>query len=152
MDWFWHVLVICLVVIPVTIMWLAIAFELFTRRDLKWWQRVAWILFILIFPLIGSLIYLGYTWATAGRRAPGRTSALPRFGRQAPDVPDAEADLASLDRLRRNGVLTTDEFEAGKRRALERTTPDGGPSATQTVDESLQATATDTEPKHGAPS
>jgi type VI protein secretion system component VasK len=152
MEWFWHVLVICLVVIPVTIMWLAIAYELFTRRDLKWWQRLAWILFILIFPLIGSLIYLGYTWATAGRRAPGRASELPRVGSQPANAPDAEADLASLDRLRRNGVLTTDEFEAGKRRVLEGNTPDRRPSATQTVDGSLQTTATDSEPKHGAPS
>jgi hypothetical protein len=77
---------------------------------------------------------------------------LPRFGNQASNVPDAEEDLASLDRLRRNGVLTTDEFEAGKRRVLEGNTSDGGTSATQTVDESLQATVTDNEPKHGAPS
>ena len=158
MDWFWHMLLICLVVIPVTIMWLAVAFELITRKNLKSWQRVAWIVVILILPIIGSLIYLGYTWMTAGRRAPGRATALPRFGSEgssaAANAPDADGDLASLDRLRRNGVLTAAEFEAGKRRILEGSTPAAEPSATrtQTVDESLQATVTDREPKHGAPS
>jgi len=160
MDWFWHMLLICLVVIPVTIMWLAVAFELITRKNLKGWQRVAWIVVILILPIIGSLIYLGYTWMTAGRRAPGRATALPRFGSEgsnaAANAPDADGDLASLDRLRRNGVLTAAEFEAGRRRILEGSTPAAEPNAAQTqtltVDESLQATVTDREPKHGAPS
>jgi hypothetical protein len=150
MEWFWHVLVICVVVIPVAIMWLAIAFELFTRRDLKWWQRGAWLLVILIFPIIGSLIYLGYTWITAGRRAPADAGAVPRFGRQPSNVPDAEGDLASLDRLRRNGVLTAAEFDAGKRRVLEGTTSNGGPSGRQTINETPKTQASDREPKHGA--
>ena len=148
MEWFWHVLLICVVVIPVTIMWLAVIIEIATRRDLRWWQRVAWILLALVLPLIGSLIYLIYTWATAGRRAPG--PALPRFGGQSSDAPDPEADLSSLDRLRRSGVLTEAEFEAGKRRVLEGSTPDEPPSSTQNIDETLQATAIDREPKHGA--
>lgn len=148
MDWFWHVLLICVVVIPVTIMWLAVIIEIATRRDLRWWQRVAWILLALAVPLIGALIYLIYTWATAGRRAPG--PALPRSGGQSSNASDPETELSSLDSLRRSGVLTEAEFEAGKRRVLEGITPDGMPSATQRIDETPQATATDREPKHGA--
>jgi type VI protein secretion system component VasK len=150
MEWFWHVLLICLVVIPAAIMWLAVIFELFRRGDLKWWQRLAWFLLVIVFPLIGSVIFLGYTWVTAGRRAPEPASGLPRFDRQSSSAPDVEADLSSLDRLRRSGVLTEAEFEAGKRRVLEGITPYGAPSSTQSIDETLQATATDREPKHGA--
>jgi type VI protein secretion system component VasK len=150
-EWFWHVLLICVVVIPVTVMWLAIIFELFTRWDLKWWQRIAWVIVVLLLPLIGSLIYLLYSWATAGRRAPGSAGALPHFGGQSSNVPDAEADLSSLDRLRRSGVLTEGEFEAGKRRVLEGSTAAEAPSATQTVEEAVRATANDREPKQGAP-
>ena len=121
MEWFWHVLLICVVVIPVTIMWLAVIIEIATRHDLRWWQRVAWILLALVLPLIGCLIYLIYTWATAGRRAPA--TALPRFGGQSSNALDAEADLSSLDR---------------------------SPSAIQSSDDTRKASATNHEPKHGA--
>jgi hypothetical protein len=164
MDWFWHAIWVCVVVIPVTILWLAVIIEIVTRHDLSWWKRVAWVLFALVLPLIGAMIYLIYTWATAGRYAPG--PSLPRFGQQSSTVPDPEGDLSNLDRLRRSGVLTEAEFEAGKRRVLEGSTSDevqgstsdevqGStsdevPSTTQSVDETLLTTATDREPKHGA--
>jgi type VI protein secretion system component VasK len=150
MEWFWHVLLICLVVIPAAIMWLAVIFELFRRGDLKWWQRLAWFFLVIVFPLIGSIIFLGYTWVTAGRRAPEVASGLPRFDPQSSSAPDVEADLSSLERLRQSGVITGAEFEAGKRQVLEGITPYGAPSSTQSIDETLQATATDREPKHGA--
>lgn len=151
MEWFWHLLVICVVVIPIAIMWLAVIFEIFRRGDLRWWQRGAWLVLVLLLPLIGSLIYLFYSWASASRRAVADASGWPRSGGQASNVPDAEGDLASLDRLRRSGVLTAAEFEAGKRRVLEGISRDGAPSATQTIDESRKTSATNHQPKHGAP-
>jgi len=151
MEWFWHVLLICLVVIPAAIMWLAVIFELFRRGDLKWWQRLAWFLLVIAFPLIGSIIFLGYTWVTAGRRAPEVASGLPRFDPQSSSAPDVEADLSSLERLRQSGVITGAEFEAGKRQVLEGIRAGGVPTSTQTGDETQQAPATEREPKHGAP-
>jgi type VI protein secretion system component VasK len=127
MEWFWHVLVVCVVVIPVTLMWLAIIYELFTRKDLKWWQRIAWLVFVLVLPLFGALIYLGYTWATADRRQPDSAGASSSFGRHASSVPDAAADR------------------------LEAVTADGAPGATQTIDEAQQVTASDRELRNGAP-
>jgi type VI protein secretion system component VasK len=151
MEWFWHVLLICLVVIPAAIMWLAVIFELFRRGDLKWWQRLAWFLLVIVFPLIGSIIFLGYTWVTAGRRAPEVASGLPRFDAQSSSAPDVEADLSSLERLRQSGVITGAEFEAGKRQVLEGIPAGGVPTSTQAGDEMQQAPATEREPKHGAP-
>jgi hypothetical protein len=145
-DWFWHVLLVCLVVIPVAIMWFAIAYELFTRRDLRWWQRGGWLVAILVFPILGSLVYLAYTWLTAGRRAATQPagSGAAAGARHASPAADPDSDLASLDRLRRNGVLSDAEFDAGKRRVLENvTTPASEPA--------VAATATDREPQHGAP-
>jgi type VI protein secretion system component VasK len=150
MGWFWHLLVICVVVIPVAIMWLAVIFEIFRRGDLRWWQRGAWLVLVLVLPLIGSLIYLFYSWASASRRAVADAGGRPPGGDQASNAPDAGDDLASLDRLRRNGVLTEAEFEAGKRRVLEGVSPDGIPSATQTIEETRRTSATNDEPKHGA--
>ena len=58
MDWFWHVLVLCFVIIPITLLWMACLWDiLIRRRDLTWWKRLIYILLILVFPLIGALIY-----------------------------------------------------------------------------------------------
>jgi hypothetical protein len=149
MEWFWHLLVICVVVIPVAIMWLAVIFEIFRRGDLRWWQRGAWLVLVLLLPVIGSLIYLFYSWASASRRAVADAGAQRHGGDQASSVPDAEGDLASLDRLRRNGVLSAAEFEAGKRRVLEGVGPSGVPSATQAIDETRKTSAIN-QPRHGA--
>ena len=146
MEWLWHALVIAVVVIPVTILWIGVLVELFTRPDLKWWQRLGWIVIVVVLPVIGSLIYILYTWLTAGGREPSFASALPsrRAGRSA-NAPDSVADLAVLDRLRRQGVLTEAEFEAGKRRLLEGITAAEEATAAQSIN-------TERMPKHGASS
>lgn len=87
MDWFWHVLWICAVVIPVTVIWIAVLIELFRRRDISAGARVAWLLFILVFPLIGAVIYLAITWYRAGRHdgqgAPATATPPGRSGQPA---------------------------------------------------------------------
>ena len=55
MDWFWHALLVCFVIITATVLWLAIIVELIRRHDLSTWGRIGWLLVILIFPVIGSL-------------------------------------------------------------------------------------------------
>jgi hypothetical protein len=37
MDWFWHALLVCFVIIPATVLWLAIIVELIRRHDLSTW-------------------------------------------------------------------------------------------------------------------
>lgn len=87
MDWFWHVLWICAVVIPVTVMWVAVIVELFRRHDLSGMARVAWLLFILVLPVIGSVIYLVISWrragAESGEPAAAAASAPSRPGQHA---------------------------------------------------------------------
>ena len=62
MDWFWHVLVVCAVVVPVTVMWIAILVELFRRHDLSGLARATWLVLLFVLPLIGSFLYLIVTW------------------------------------------------------------------------------------------
>jgi hypothetical protein len=116
MDWFWHALWICVIVVPATVMWVAIVIELFRRRDLSGVARFGWLLTILVFPLIGSLVYLTVTWwrASQGHEMPQELQVT-----TVPTEPTMVSDLTRLDQLRRAGVLTEDEFAAGKRRVLE---------------------------------
>jgi uncharacterized protein (DUF58 family) len=62
MDWFWHVLVVCVIVVPVTVMWIAIIVELFRRHDLSGLARATWLVLLFVLPLIGSFLYLIVTW------------------------------------------------------------------------------------------
>ena len=125
MDWFWHVLVVCVVVIPVTIMWVAIVIEILRRHDLNAFQRVCWLLVILMLPILGSFTYVIVTLVRAGSKR-----AEPAVPRAAPANPRTVSDLTELDRLRRTGALTDAEFEAGKRQILEGT---GGRHAAEGV-------------------
>lgn len=114
MEWFWHTLVICLIVVPITIIWLTVAIEIFRRHDLSAFQRICWLLVLFILPLLGAITYLIVSWRTVGRKQV--SAGLPT---SAPAKPGSIDDLTELDRLRRSGVLTEAEFEAGKQRILD---------------------------------
>jgi hypothetical protein len=68
MNWFWHAVWICLVVIPVTLLWVTCVVDIFLRRDLSGWARVGWVLGVLVFPLVGALVYLAVRPASASDR------------------------------------------------------------------------------------
>lgn len=114
MDWFWHALLVCVVVIPITIMWVAVVIEILRRHDLGAVGKVCWLVAILVFPLLGPVTYLVVTW----RRAGSRRVEEPPLG-AAPADPSTVSDLTALDRLRRSGTITEAEFAAGKRQILE---------------------------------
>jgi hypothetical protein len=114
MDWFWHVLIVCVVVIPVTVLWLAIIVELIRRRDLSAMARVAWLVAVLVLPLFGSLIYVIVTWRHAEPYQPAAEVSAAETGSGSSTV----ADLAQLDQLRRTGAITEEEFALGKSRVL----------------------------------
>ena len=62
MNWFWHAIWICLVVIPVTILWCVAVFDVvFRRHDLSAWTRIGILIMVLILPVFGALIYFGLT-------------------------------------------------------------------------------------------
>jgi hypothetical protein len=58
MDWFWHALMICLVVIPVTLLWVSCLVDIVLRSDLAGWHKALWVLLVLLVPVFGALIYL----------------------------------------------------------------------------------------------
>lgn len=89
MNWFWHALWICLVVIPVTLLWAgAILHIVLFRKDLPWWRRLIWLLVVILLPLIGALIYAGVSVGHRGATAYG-----------------------SLDTFREQGALTEAQYQ-----------------------------------------
>jgi hypothetical protein len=93
MDWFWHALMICLVVIPVTVLWASCLIDIVLRSDLAGWHKALWVLFVLLVPLFGALVYLIARpalppgWVTDGKAA--RAASLAP-ARSTTDAVDAE--------------------------------------------------------------
>jgi hypothetical protein len=91
MNWFWHTVWICFVVIPVAILWGASIFDIVVRRkDLVWWKRVLWLVLVLVIPVIGALIYIAVA-------AGGTTST--------------DLDIHELERLHSQGDLSNADYE-----------------------------------------
>jgi hypothetical protein len=60
MDWFWHAIWICFIVIPITILWIVTVIDVvFRRHDMSGWARIGILIMVLVLPAIGALIYTG---------------------------------------------------------------------------------------------
>lgn len=110
MNWFWHAIWVALVVIPVTVLWIACLFDIVLRRDLGVAARVLWVLGILVVPFLGSLVYLLF-------RPPGAGTFGERASRSGSSLAQ---QLADLDRLRSTGAIDDREFQIAKEDALAR--------------------------------
>lgn len=103
--------------------WIAVGvvFDIFRSRDLSNWAKAAWMLLIIIIPLIGVLIYLivrGHTMHEHQLQDRARLEVFNSF--PSGNAPSAAVDdLTRLAELRERGVLSDEEFERAKTRALQ---------------------------------
>jgi hypothetical protein len=102
--------------------WIAVGvvFDVFRSSDLSNWAKAGWMLFIFVFPLFGVLGYLivrGHTMHEHQERDRAQYEAFARFSRGA-KAPGPADDVSALADLRDRGVLTDEEFESAKARAL----------------------------------
>jgi putative oligomerization/nucleic acid binding protein/phospholipase D-like protein len=102
--------------------WIAIGViaDVFRSHDLSGWAKAAWLLLIVIVPLFGVLIYLIARGDRMKAHEVSDTRAEEAAVRQY--VRDAAAspadDIAKLEDLRNRGVITDQEFERAKEKAL----------------------------------
>ncbi len=104
----WEVLWVILIVIPITICWIAAIMDLLVRRrDLKWWAVATWLIFVLVLPVFGMLIYF-----IARPTLPGEQAAMEAAAHQAKAQQTASyaSALKDLSDLQERGVITTEEF------------------------------------------
>ena len=102
--------------------WIAIGvvFDIFRSHDLSNWAKALWMLFIFVLPLIGVLGYLivrGHTLHEHQAQDRAQYEAFRQFT-QGPNSVGAVDDLRKLADLRDRGVLTDEEFERAKAKAL----------------------------------
>ncbi len=102
--------------------WIAIGvvFDIFRSRDLSGWGKAAWLLLIVIVPLFGVLIYLiarGHKMHEhTVTQAQEQDAAFRSYVRNAAASP--ADDIARLEDLRNRGVLSEEEFQRAKTKAL----------------------------------
>ena len=118
---FWTILYIF-----VFILWLMVLFrviwDIFRSHDLKGWGKAGWLLFILVLPLIGVLVYLiargGSMHERDVRMAQAQDNALRSWVRDAAGTSSTADELAKLADLRAKGVINDQEFEQAKAKLL----------------------------------
>ena len=98
-----------------------VVFDIFRSSDLSGWAKALWVLFVVVIPLIGVLVYLiargGEMHERAAQRALGQDQEIRDFGQQYTGPSPAD-QLATLADLRDRGVLTADEFDREKAKVL----------------------------------
>jgi ABC-type multidrug transport system fused ATPase/permease subunit len=108
------------------LLWIALAvtvfFDIFRSRDLSGWGKALWVIFIVILPLLGVLVYLvargGSMHERAAQQAQQSDEALQQYIRSVSEGGGSAAELQKAADLRDRGVITDAEFEQLKAKAL----------------------------------
>jgi hypothetical protein len=118
---FWDILIFFAWVIFI---WIAIIVlvDVFRRRDISGWGKAAWVIFVVILPWIGVLVYLIANHdGMAERRmkeAQASQAQFDEYVRQTAGAGGAAAEIEKAKQLLDSGTITQAEFDAIKEKAL----------------------------------
>ena len=104
--------------------WLLIAvfMDIFRSHDLSGGMKAFWVLFIIILPFLGVLVYLiargGKMHERQAQQMADQQKAFDSYIKQTAGSGSTADDLAKLADLKSQGVLTDAEFEAQKAKIL----------------------------------
>jgi Short C-terminal domain/Phospholipase_D-nuclease N-terminal len=105
-------------------LWIAITvlIDVFRRNDISGWGKAAWVVFVVVLPWIGVLVYLIVNHqGMADRRYKEAQAAQTQFDdyvRQAAGTASPTAEIARAKELLDSGAITQAEFDAIKAKAL----------------------------------
>jgi Short C-terminal domain/Phospholipase_D-nuclease N-terminal len=96
--------------------------DVFRSHDLSGWGKALWILFVIIFPLLGVLLYLIFRGPKMHERdvqqAQASEQAFRTYVQQSAGGSSAADQLERLADLHSRGALTDEEFAAEKAKIL----------------------------------
>jgi hypothetical protein len=115
LDIFWSLFVFFFWVMAI---WLFIALfgDILRRDDLSGWGKAGWIVFLIVLPFLGALIYVIARPKVTAQDVRMMTQSEAAY-RAASQVSTAD-ELQKLSELRAQGVLSDQEYEELKRKAL----------------------------------
>jgi predicted PurR-regulated permease PerM len=118
---FWDILIVFTWVIFI---WIAITvlIDVFRRHDISGWGKAAWVVFVVILPWIGVLVYLIVNHdGMAERRMKEAQAAQAQFDdyvRTTAGSGGAAAEIDKAKQLLDSGAITQAEFDTIKAKAL----------------------------------
>lgn len=96
--------------------------DIFRSRDLGGLAKALWVIFVIVVPLLGVLIYLiarGHGMQErAAERARQQDQAFRAYVQETASSPTAADEIAKLADLKASGAISEQEFEAAKAKAL----------------------------------
>jgi predicted membrane channel-forming protein YqfA (hemolysin III family) len=104
--------------------WLLIAVfaDIFRSHDMGGLAKALWVIFVIVIPLLGVLVYLiargGSMQERAVQQAQRQDEAFRSYVQQTAGSTTAADELAKLADLKASGAITEDEFQAGKAKIL----------------------------------
>jgi uncharacterized membrane protein YcjF (UPF0283 family) len=119
LDVFWTMLIFFCWVIWIWIV-VTVLVDLFRRDDVSGWGKAAWVVFIIVLPFLGVLIYLiaqhdGMRERSA-REAAGQKATFDQYVRET--AGGSAGEIAKAKELLDQGTITQAEFDAIKTKAL----------------------------------
>ncbi len=101
---------------------ISIFIDIFRSDDLSGWGKAGWVILVLVVPLIGVLIYvIARGHSMSERRADDyrrQEEATQQYIRDAAGTSSTADELTKLAKLRDDGTLTDDEYQAQKAKLL----------------------------------
>jgi hypothetical protein len=104
--------------------WIAITvlIDVFRRHDISGWGKAAWVVFVVIIPWIGVLVYLivNHSGMTERSAKEARTSQahFDEYVRRTAGSGGAASEIERAKQLLDSGAITQQEFDALKAKAL----------------------------------
>ena len=109
---FWGWFFILLIMIPLICIWVFTLADIFVRDDLSGWVKALWVIFVIVLPLLGMLIYFIVRPETT--RDLGLDQGYYQGGAQAALAANSVEKIEKLAELRDKGDITQEEFEKQK--------------------------------------
>lgn len=117
------------------ILWIMLMFwivmDIFRSRDLSGWAKAAWLMFVIVLPLLGVLVYLVVRGSTMheryAREVEAQEDAFRSYVREAAagdghsggDGHSSSDELTRLAELRDRGIISDEEFQKAKAKVLQ---------------------------------
>ncbi len=106
--------------------WIALLFhiiaDIFRDRELNGWGKALWLLFLIVVPWLGALVYLIARGDSMSRRAvesaQERDASMRAYVQDAAGTSSTADELGKLAGLRDAGTITPAEYEQAKAKVL----------------------------------